>query len=170
MAMPRRNNRTTNQGSGNRTASRDNNRPHTLYARATAVVRNNKGHVLLVKHNRQRDWAHSPVGGSWPGSAQSRCAMLEVAEETGLQIKSPRYVGRYAGNVSSHEIYEADAAGEPRPNRRELQDAIWWDSVAPLELQPHVNAILAIVNVSRPTGDATESEYGEDASETTSAI
>ena len=136
MARPRRNNRTSNRGG---------NRPRTLYSRATVVVRNDEGHILLVKHNRQRDWA-LPGGRIMAGEEPDRRAVLEVAEETGIRIKSPRYVGRYAGNVSSHQIYEAEATGEPRPNHRELQDAVWWDGAAPLELQPHVNAILAIAD------------------------
>jgi hypothetical protein len=86
--------------------------------------------------------------------------ILEVGEETGLQIKSPRYAGRYAGSVASHQIYEAAATGDPRPNRKELQDAIWWDGIAPLELQPHVNAILAIINSAKPA-DGGDDEDGE---------
>ena len=83
-----------------------------------------------------------------------------MGEETGLQIKSPGYAGRYAGSVASHQIYEAEATGDPRPNRKELQDAIWWDGIAPLELQPHVNAILAIINSAKPA-DGGDDEDGE---------
>ena len=140
MPRPRRDDR----GGRGKTPSR----PRMLYSRATVVVRN-CDKVLLVKHNRQKDWA-LPGGRIMAGEEPDRRAILEVAEETGLQIKSPRYVGRYAGGVASHQIYEADATGYPRPNRKELQDAIWWDGIAPLELQPHVNAILAIINSAKP--------------------
>ena len=75
----------------------------------------------------------------------SRRAVLEVAEETGVLIDAPQFVGRYAGSVASHEVFLAQGEGEPRPDRRELQDACWWDGTAPLRVQQHVNAILAIV-------------------------
>ena len=32
-------------------------RPKSLYGRATVVVVNDEGHILLVKHNRQHEWA-----------------------------------------------------------------------------------------------------------------
>ena len=75
----------------------------------------------------------------------SRRAVLEVAEETGLLIDAPQFVGRYAGTVASHEIFLVQGEGEPRPNSRELQDACWWDGTGSLQVQQHVNAILAIV-------------------------
>ena len=60
-------------------------------------------------------------------------------------IDEPQFVGRYAGSVAAHQIFLAEAEGDPRPNRRELQDARWWDGVESLDVQQHVNAILAIV-------------------------
>ena len=62
-------------------------------------------------------------------------------------------MGRYAGTVASHEIYLARGSGEPSPGDREIQDAIWWDTVQPLQVQPHVNAILDIVDT---VGDSIE--------------
>ena len=75
----------------------------------------------------------------------SRRAVLEVAEETGLLIDNPIFVGRYAGTVAAHQIFLAQGEGDPKPNRRELQDACWWDGKASLAVQQHVNAIMAIV-------------------------
>ena len=75
------------------------------------------------------------------GEDSARRAVLEVAEETGLHIAQPRHVGRYVGTVAAHEIYLAQSSGEPRPNPREVQDAIWWDGVRPLQVQQHVSAI-----------------------------
>ena len=88
-----------------------------------------------------------------------RRAILEVAEETGILIDAPQFVGRYAGNVAAHEIFIAPGEGEPRPNSRELQDACWWDGTAPLRVQQHVNAILAIVrNWIKENGPQTSPE------------
>ena len=116
----------------------------SLYMRATAVVVSPANEVLLVKHNRQNDWS-LPGGRIKAAEDPAHRVVLEVAEETGLRITQPRHAGRYAGTVASHEIYVAKAAGAPRPNRREVQDAVWWDRVRPLAVQQHVNAILAIV-------------------------
>ena len=125
---------------------RRDNRPRTLYSRVTVVVLN-LNRVLLVKHNRENTWA-LPGGRLMAGEEPERRAILEVAEETGLQISAPQFAGRYAGSVASHQIYVAQASGEPRPNRRELQDATWWNGGTTLDVQTHVNAILAIVRSS----------------------
>lgn len=119
----------------------------TLYMRATAVVVNQDSGVLLVKHNGQNEWS-LPGGRMVAGEDPAHRAVLEVAEETGLHIAQPRHVGRYAGTVASHEIYLAESSGEPRPNPREIQDAIWWDRTRPLQVQQHVSAILATVGNS----------------------
>ena len=90
----------------------------------------------------------------------SRRAVLEVAEETGLLIDEPQFVGQYAGSVAAHQIFLAEAAGDPRPNRRELQDACWWDGTGSLQVQQHVNAILAIVRnwIKENTGPQNSTE------------
>ena len=119
----------------------------TLYMRATAVVVNQDHEVLLVKHNGQNEWS-LPGGRMVAGEDPARRAVLEVAEETGLHIAQPRHVGRYAGTVAAHEVYLAQSSGEPRPNHREIQDAVWWDRTRPLQVQQHVSAILATVGNS----------------------
>ena len=126
-----------------RGSSQGNPQQRRLYVRATAVVVN-QGRILLVKHNRENQWA-LPGGQVTATEEPSRRAVLEVAEETGLLINEPQFVGRYAGSVAAHQIFLAEADGDPRPNRRELQDARWWDGVESLDVQQHVNAILAIV-------------------------
>ena len=118
-----------------------------LYSRATVVVVNDEGHVLIVKHNRQHQWA-LPGGQIKAAEEPSRRAVLEVAEETGLLIRDPEFVGRYAGTVASHQIFLAHAQGTPVPNHQEVQDAIWWDCKARLDMQQHVTAILAIATPS----------------------
>ena len=120
-------------------------KPKWLYTRATVVVVNQEGHVLIVKHNRQRDWA-LPGGQIRAAEEPSRRAVLEVAEETGLAIRDVEFVGRYAGSVASHQVFVAKAQGSPVPNRRELQEAIWWDRKSRLDVQQHVSAILAIAS------------------------
>ena len=124
--------------------------------RATAVVVNQNSEVLPVKHNGQNDWS-LPGGRMVAGEDPTRRAVLEVAEETGLIATNPKHMGRYAGTVASHEIFLVESSGEPRPNRREIQDASWWDRSRPLQLQQHVSAILAIVGNSIEETDSEES-------------
>lgn len=101
------------------------------------------------------------------GEDPAQRAVIEVAEETGIHIAQPQFVGRYAGSVASHQIYVAQASGEPRPNTREIQDATWWDGAAPLRVQQHVNAILAIVRNSIPPNETTGQSFKVDESQST---
>ena len=118
------------------------------YARATVVVLNDDGHVLLVKHNRERSWA-LPGGQIMAGEDPAKRAALEIAEETGLQVHGLQRAGFYSGTVAAHDVFVAMASGSPRPNRRELQDAVWWDG-RDLDTQTHVAAILAIARRNAP--------------------
>ena len=120
-------------------------RSRTLYARATAVVVDpSTSRVLLVKHNRENQWS-LPGGRINAAEEPSRRAVIEVAEETGILIDEPIFVGRYAGTRAAHEIFVATGQGQPRINTREIQDATWWDLETPLRTQQHVSAILALV-------------------------
>ena len=74
--------------------------PKLLYSRATVVVVNQEGNVLLVKHNRQREWA-LPGGQIRATEEPSDRAKLEMAEEVGLTIGEVAFAGRYAGSVGS---------------------------------------------------------------------
>ena len=125
--------------------SRRRQRSKTLYTRATAVVFSQNNEVLLVKHHCEDDWA-LPGGRVVAGEDPAERVVTEVAEETGVHITEPSHVGRYAGTVASHEIYLANGSGAPGPDQREIQDAIWWNTNQPLQVQPHVNAILGIVD------------------------
>ena len=118
-------------------------KPKLLYTRATVVVVNQEGKVLVVKHNNQRDWA-LPGGQVRATEEPIHRARLEIAEETGLAIREVEFAGRYAGSVAAHLIFVAQAHGMPVPNREELQEAIWWDRKSRLDVQQHVSAILAI--------------------------
>ena len=116
-----------------------------LRSRATAVVIDpSTSRILLVKHSKSNEWA-LPGGAIRATEEPSRRAAIEVAEETGIIIGEPVFVGRYAGHVSAHQIFVATGQGHPRINTREIQDATWWDLDAPLRLEPHVSAVLAIV-------------------------
>ena len=74
------------------------NQHQMLYLRATAVVVNPAG-ILLVKHNRQNDWA-LPGGRVVAAEDPSRRAVLEVAEETGIIVTDPVHMGSRVMPVS----------------------------------------------------------------------
>ena len=120
-------------------------RSRLLPVRATAVVVDpSSNRILLVKHNNSNEWA---LPGGRPNAVEEpgRVAATAVAEQTGIIISEPVFVGRYAGNVSANQIFIATGQGHPRINTHRIQDATWWDLEAPLRLQPHVSAVLAIV-------------------------
>ena len=89
--------------------------PKLLYSRATVVVVNQEGNVLLVKHNRQREWA-LPGGQIHATEEPSDRAKLEIAEEVGLTTGKVTFAGRYAGSVASHQIFLARSDGTPVPD------------------------------------------------------
>ena len=66
-------------------------------------------------------------------------------------VPARRVRPRSIGYVSAHEIFVASASGEPQPDGREVEDAVWWDGRRPLRLQPHVRAILALIHDTRET-------------------
>ena len=128
----------------NRRHQSSSGRSQKRYSRATAVVFNAKKEVLLVRHNKQTEWA-LPGGRIRSGEDHAARAVTEVAEETGIIITQPRFIGRYAGSVASHEIYSAQGEGVPSPEHSEVQEVAWWDGKSPsIRVQRHVNAILAI--------------------------
>ena len=140
-----------------RSRGRPRRRRKSLYTRATAVVFSQDNEVLLVKHHGEDDWA-LPGGRVAAGEDPVQRVVTEVTEETGVHITEPSHVGRYAGTVASHEIYVASGSGEPGPDQREIQDAIWWDANQPMQVQPHVNAILGIVDTVGESVDNRDEE------------
>ena len=113
--------------------------------RATAVVIDpSSNQVLLVKHNKSNEWA-LPGGRPYANEEPSRRAAVEVAQQTGIIIGEPLFVGRHVGHVSAHQIFVATGQGHPQIGTRKIQDATWWDLDTPLRLEPHVSAVLAIV-------------------------
>ena len=116
------------------------------YNRITVLVFDPDGHILLVKHKGQKSW--SLPGGHWEApESPARRAVIEVAEETGLHIATVRRGGYYKGGVAIHQIFIAHATGRPKPDRREVEDAVWWDGRG-LPVQSHVNAVIAVARMA----------------------
>ena len=136
-----------------------NRRRRNLYLRAAAVVFNQNDEVLLVKRNGQNEW--TLPGGGVEDTEDPEMSLIEVEgleeeigeqmtqivmEDTGVHTTQMLHAGRYTGAEALHEVYLAPSAGDIPPNHREIQDAIWWDGIQPLQVQPHVNAILEMID------------------------
>ncbi len=111
--------------------------------RATTIVHNQGNGLLLVKYHGETGWA-LPGGSILAGEDPAECAAIEVEETAGVEITQPVFVTLYDGDVDYHQVFLAEGFGEPMPNHEEIEDAIWWDEVQSLPLQPHVTAILDV--------------------------
>ena len=129
-------------------ASCSGRRPKRLYRpRVTVVITNSEGNVLLVKHNRERSWS-LPGGRIKPGEDPKAAGLREVFEETSLHLKNAQYVGRYEGKGTPHIVFSGESSKQPRINLREIQSAVWWNRTSILDLNPHVDGILKLVDQS----------------------
>ena len=62
---------------------------------ATAVIRDEEGRILLVKHGYGRFNWELPGGGAEPGESIAETAVREVREETGLEAIADHVTGVY---------------------------------------------------------------------------
>ena len=63
---------------------------------AAAIILNDEGHVLLVKHSYGRlNWELPGGGGADAGESIIETALREVSEETGLLVEAKRMTGVY---------------------------------------------------------------------------
>jgi 8-oxo-dGTP pyrophosphatase MutT (NUDIX family) len=62
---------------------------------AAAVILDERGYVLLVRHTYGRLNWELPGGASEPGESVVETALREVREETGLKVKAERLTGIY---------------------------------------------------------------------------
>ena len=67
-------------------------RPKSLYGRATVVVVNDEGHILLVKHNRQHEWALL-AGDSRPPRNLAAGRSWRLPRKPGLPSRNPHSWG-----------------------------------------------------------------------------
>ena len=68
---------------------------HAKLLGAAAVVRDDDGKVLLVKHSYGALNWEIPGGGAQPGESPVETAVREVREETGLDVMAERLTGVY---------------------------------------------------------------------------
>lgn len=66
-----------------------------LLPAAAAIIRDERGHVLLIHRGDGRGWS-LPGGVMEPGERIVDCLVREVWEETGLEVEPVRLVGIYS--------------------------------------------------------------------------
>ncbi|MEO1552973.1 MAG: NUDIX domain-containing protein [Pseudomonadota bacterium] len=113
-------------------------RPMTLGARA--VVENQSGQVLLVRHTYTKG-LYLPGGGVERGETVYQTIRKELEEEGGIRLlRDPNQMGIF----SNHQIMKNDhvvlfrveaGSWEPcgAPNGREIAETVWCDPLAPPE-------------------------------------
>lgn len=67
---------------------------------AAAVIQNNEGHVLLVKHNYGKYNWELPGGLAEQNESAKETAQRETIEETGLEVEAERLTGIYYDPVN----------------------------------------------------------------------
>jgi 8-oxo-dGTP diphosphatase len=99
---------------------------------AAAVIFNQEGHVLLVKHNYgPLNW-ELPGGGAEFAESIVETALREVREETGMQVTPLHMTGVYYAPADDylHFVFvcqPVDGADSPHPNDpKEITDCAYW--------------------------------------------
>lgn len=110
---------------------------------SAALVWNEKGHILLLRHLPETGWADlwaTPGGFAEAGESPEACAIRETIEETGLVLTITALTKVVICHVANKDRllsytffqFEGEAQGEPRPGTG-IADAAWLDRL-PVEM------------------------------------
>lgn len=101
---------------------------------AAAVILNDEGHVLLVKHSYGRLNWELPGGGAELGESIVETALREVREETGLNVVAERTTGVYYEPDTDmlHFVFlcRCEAESKPFPADAEITECAYWSPSA----------------------------------------
>jgi 8-oxo-dGTP pyrophosphatase MutT (NUDIX family) len=129
----------------------------------TALVHDDAGRVLLVRHADRGVWV-MPGGAIEPDETPADAVVRETAEETGLRVEpvaiagvfgGPAFLVRYANGDETNYVMTVFACrtigGTPRPDGDETLDVrfVARDAVAGLDVAPWVPIVLAAVGDGR---------------------
>ena len=100
---------------------------------AAAVLLDDRGRVLLVKHSYGRLNWELPGGASEEGELIVRTALREVREETGLIVEVEKMTGVYyeQGRDAHHFVFLCQRPGEmqePHPDEEEITEVGYFPS------------------------------------------
>jgi 8-oxo-dGTP pyrophosphatase MutT (NUDIX family) len=96
---------------------------------AAAVVLDDSGQVLLVRHTYGRFNWELPGGASEPGETVAETALRELREETSLEAAAERLIGIYYDRETDahHFVFRCRVlAGEATPSSDEVSDVGYW--------------------------------------------
>lgn len=98
---------------------------------ASAIIIDDDGRVLLVKHTYGRHNWELPGGHTEPGEPAVETALREVREETGLRVSAQRLVGiYYEPEVDMHHFVfmcrRLDDVQTPEPDGVEISECRYW--------------------------------------------
>ena len=97
---------------------------------ACVIALDPAGRVLLVRLSYGSQNWQLPGGGMAAGEDPVIAAAREFAEETGLSLAEPRLLGQRVeglhGAINIVHVVTGEAAGEPRPDGREVVAAQWF--------------------------------------------
>jgi 8-oxo-dGTP diphosphatase len=99
---------------------------------AAALIVDDQGRVLLVRHTYgPLDW-HIPGGASEPGESVVETALRELREETGLEAVAQSLAGIYwnAERDAHHFVFRCTPVDDrkPAPSSTEISDCGFWDA------------------------------------------
>jgi 8-oxo-dGTP diphosphatase len=100
---------------------------------AAAVVVNDRGDVLLVRHTYGKLNWELPGGASEPGESIIETALRELREETGLEAVAERMTGvYYEPELDAHHfVFQcAVVAGVASPSSDEISECGYWPAAA----------------------------------------
>lgn len=125
----------------------------TKRRRATAIVVNKHGEILLVRDKGKRHFS-LPGGGIKHNEPSISAAAREVYEETGFVIHSLKWVLNYESKHSDHRVYLAEGHGKAR-TKSEISSFKWWKPSDKLPVFDSVNKIVSKAGLSGKSQNAT---------------
>jgi 8-oxo-dGTP diphosphatase len=101
---------------------------------AAAIIRDETGRVLLVKHNYGRLNWELPGGSTEANESVLDTVRREVREETGLEVEAERLSGiYYEPDIDFHHfVFICSSVGNRKaiPDKKEITDCQYWPANA----------------------------------------
>ena len=116
--------------------------PRKKRNRATALVVNDEGKLLLVKEKGAVVWS-LPGGGMKKREEPLAAARRELDEETGLAVLDATFLFHYENLRQRHHVCLVSAAGKIKLQRKELNGYRWWNGQTQMSLLPSATEIIA---------------------------